>query len=188
MDYYSILGVSRTASLEQIKKSYRELALQYHPDKNPSPDANERFKRINEAYSILSDPNKRKYYDLGGAGRSVGMSFSFGNAMDMFNNIFRSDPFFSNHRKFMTDVINSMGEQPGNHFSGYSSSTFVRRDKDGNVVKTTQVKTNKNGKTDHYYQKYYIDKDGNKHEIKKEGNPALIGGNQSHKIFRLKHD
>jgi uncharacterized membrane protein YsdA (DUF1294 family) len=62
-DYYAILGVPRNATLEQIKEAYRRLAKEYHTDKNPSPEAEERFKLINEAYQVLSDPVKRAEYD-----------------------------------------------------------------------------------------------------------------------------
>lgn len=68
-DYYEILGVPRDATPEQIKDAYRKLALQYHPDRNKSPDAEEKFKEISEAYAVLSDPQKRSQYDmLGRAG------------------------------------------------------------------------------------------------------------------------
>lgn len=63
-DYYKILGVTKTAKAEEIKKTYRKLALKYHPDKNPgNKSAEEKFKEISEAYDVLGDPEKRKKYD-----------------------------------------------------------------------------------------------------------------------------
>src|SRR3954466_7871847 len=66
-DPYSVLGVDRKASADEIKKAYRKLARQYHPDRNPDdPKAEERFKEIQSAYDIVGDPDKRKHYDRGG--------------------------------------------------------------------------------------------------------------------------
>ncbi len=67
MEYYKILGVAKTASADEIKKSYRKLAVKYHPDKNPgNKEAEEKFKEISEAYAVLSDEKKRKEYDMYG--------------------------------------------------------------------------------------------------------------------------
>lgn len=91
MSYYDTLGVDKTATQEQIKKAYRKLSMQYHPDKNGGDDA--KFKEINEAYETLGDINKRKSYDMGGSNFGGGNPFqgfeSFdGNMSDIFNNIF----------------------------------------------------------------------------------------------------
>jgi molecular chaperone DnaJ len=62
-DYYEVLGVSKDAPKQEIKQAYRKLALKYHPDRNKSPDAEEKFKEISEAYAVLSDDEKRRQYD-----------------------------------------------------------------------------------------------------------------------------
>ncbi|MDR0942650.1 MAG: molecular chaperone DnaJ [Holosporales bacterium] len=109
-DYYSILGVSKDATQEDLKKAYRKLAVKYHPDKNPGDkQAEEKFKEINEAYDVLKDEQKRAAYDRygsegvqnggfnGSSGFSGGFDFSgnFSNFSDIFEEMFGSA--FSSH-------------------------------------------------------------------------------------------
>ncbi|WP_061294458.1 molecular chaperone DnaJ [Herbidospora cretacea] len=91
-DYYATLGVRREASQDEIKKAYRRLARELHPDVNPDPATQERFKEINAAYEVLSDPQKRQMHDMGGdpfggAGGGAGgfgAGFPFSDIMDAF--------------------------------------------------------------------------------------------------------
>lgn len=94
-DYYQILGVPRNASQEEIKGAFRRLARQYHPDVNDSPNAEERFKEINEAYAVLSDEEKRSIYDRYGHAGLNGMggmpdftNFDFPDFADLFSDFF----------------------------------------------------------------------------------------------------
>lgn len=106
-DYYKILGVSRNASDDDLKKAYRKLALKYHPDKNKSPGAEDKFKAIGEAYDVLSDSNKRQIYDqygeeglkggmgAGGGPSSAGpefTSFNMGGDPGTFQYSYHGDP------------------------------------------------------------------------------------------------
>ncbi|KAB1643626.1 molecular chaperone DnaJ [Gulosibacter chungangensis] len=81
-DHYETLGVSREASQDEIKKAYRKLARQLHPDVNPSPEAEEKFKNVTAAYDTLSDPQRRQQYDMGGQEGMGG--FGFGDIFDAF--------------------------------------------------------------------------------------------------------
>ena len=115
-DYYKTLGIARTASEKEIKSAYRRLARQYHPDVNKDPKATDRFKLINEAYEVLSDPKKRSKYDQLGsdweriereqefarqyqsqAGQRAGAAGAegFGDFSDFFNTFFAGDRGFS---------------------------------------------------------------------------------------------
>ena len=85
-DYYKVLGVTKGASDDQIKKSYRKLAMKYHPDKNSAPGAEEKFKEIGEAYDVLSDPKKKQIYDqYGEDGLKGGMGAPSSNSGGMPN-------------------------------------------------------------------------------------------------------
>ena len=84
-DYYEILGVSRDANQQAIKSAYRKLARKYHPDVNKSPDAQTKFKDINEAYEVLGDENKRKRYDQLGSSWQQGADFNVPPGFEGFN-------------------------------------------------------------------------------------------------------
>jgi molecular chaperone DnaJ len=89
IDYYAVLGVERGAADSEIKKSYRRLAQQWHPDVNGEPAAAERFKEISEAYQVLSDPERRQRYDLfGAAGVAGDAAAGFGGFADIFDAFF----------------------------------------------------------------------------------------------------
>jgi molecular chaperone DnaJ len=99
-DYYQLLGIGRNAEMDEIKKAYRKLAMQYHPDKNPGDkDAEEKFKEIGEAYSVLSDPQKKRQYDqfgragMRGSGGNYGGGFSGFDPFDIFREVFGGGGF-----------------------------------------------------------------------------------------------
>jgi len=94
-DYYALLGVRKDASAHEIKSAYRRLARELHPDVNPDPETAEKFKEINQAYNVLSDPEKRQMYDLGGEGLAgadgfggFGAAAGFGGFSDFVDAVF----------------------------------------------------------------------------------------------------
>lgn len=104
VDYYEVLGVGRGATQDDIKRAYRDLALRYHPDKNGSKEAENLFKRVNEAYAVLGDPEKRRQYDVLGSER-FGQQFS----MDDIFRGFNADEIF---RDLMQNAFGAFGGGP----------------------------------------------------------------------------
>ena len=120
-DYYKILGVEKNASVEKIKKTYRKLAMKYHPDKNKGDQgAEEKFKQISEAYAVLSDSKKRKSYDMFGR---EGFQQRFSQE-DIFNNANFQDIFQGLGDSFGDDLLGRLfGAQSRGRSSRFSSNT-----------------------------------------------------------------
>lgn len=128
-DYYDILGVSRDASQDDIKKAYRKLAMQYHPDRSDEPDAEETFKRVTQAYEVLRDPEKRKRYDRfgeAGVGRGAGRGAGRGG----FSGFDFSDAFEVFMQEFGGMGGGGMGGGLGEMFGGRRSGRRRRRGED----------------------------------------------------------
>ncbi|MDR0890670.1 MAG: molecular chaperone DnaJ [Endomicrobium sp.] len=118
-DYYNILGISKTASRDEIKSAYRKLALKYHPDKNPNNKAvEEKFKEINEAYRVLSDPQKKQEYDTFGHTSNDTMNNNYSNSYTQYSGDF-------------SNVGDIFGDIFGNIFGGGGSKTKKTRSTSG---------------------------------------------------------
>ena len=149
MNYYEILRVERNATIDEIKKSYRKLALKYHPDKNKDESAPKKFKKISNAYNILSDPLKRKKYDhlLNKKERKnkepeykfnknfdpifddIGLQESF----KIFNDFFKNNMFFDNgffgkespfNDPFFKNSLNQLNDPFNNQFFKNNKNSF----------------------------------------------------------------
>jgi len=126
-DYYDVLGVQKTVTKDELKSVYRKLALKYHPDRNKSPEAEEKFKEISEAYAVLSDQEKRKRYDTYG---HVGNEEVFRGSEDNFAEIFK-DIGFGNVGDIFEQIFGRMGGGRGGGFNNdpfsFNSRTSNRR-------------------------------------------------------------
>jgi DnaJ-class molecular chaperone len=108
-EFYSILGISSTASQDDIKNAFRELALKYHPDRDKSAGAEERFKKINEAYAVLSHTERRKEYDSLGV-KKFTQTYSMDDILREFYRNFNIESVFSN----LADSTNTLIKTEGN--------------------------------------------------------------------------
>ena len=118
-DYYGTLGVPRNASDAEIKKAYRKLAMQYHPDRNPGKEkwANEKFKEINEAYGVLGDPQKRKQYDQFGTVGEMGDIFGSPFTRTTFQEMMKDFGGAGLRFDFLDDVFGDFLKGRGSSFS-----------------------------------------------------------------------
>ena len=177
-DYYEVLGLTKDATEKDIKKAYRKLAFKWHPDKNPEnkKEAEEKFKEINEAYSVLSDPDKRRQYDMGGFDFE---SFGFNDGFDPFE-IFKS--FFSKHSTgkkghsgfgfdddFFDDDFGNFGDFGGfgdfGNFEKMEFNNFGGMGQGKSVRTTTQII---NGKKITKTETTTVDSNGNKKTVVRE--------------------
>jgi molecular chaperone DnaJ len=116
-DYYELLGIPKDATADQIKAAYRKLALQYHPDRNKSPDAEEKFKEISEAYAVLSDNQKRSQYDqFGQAGITGNYSEDGIFRTSNFEDVFRDTGFGRGFDSIFESFFGDFG-RPGYRYS-----------------------------------------------------------------------
>jgi curved DNA-binding protein len=124
-DYYSILGVTKSASAEEIKKAFRKLAVKYHPDRNPdNKQAEDRFKEISEAYEVLSDTEKRQKYDQFGRYWNQAGQSPYGNATGV--NVDFSGVNFSNYGsfdEFINELLGRVSGNPQNRTNAYTYNT-----------------------------------------------------------------
>jgi curved DNA-binding protein len=128
-DYYGILGVPRDASDAGIKKAYRKLAMQYHPDRNPGKEkwANEKFKEINEAYGVLGDPQKRKQYDQFGTVGNIGDIFGSPFTRTTFEEMMKDFGGAGLRFDFLDDIFGDLLKGRGSSFSFRSSGARPER-------------------------------------------------------------
>ena len=180
-DYYEVLGVSKEATPEEIRKAYKKLAIKWHPDKHvdDKKEAEEKFKEIAEAYSVLSDPDKKREYDTGGIDFEDFADFDNFDPFAMFDNFFKKGNHggFGNFNfGFDDDEDDFFGGGFGmGHGFGFKDNDFDFKDSFGgnfggmgqgtSVKKTTQII---NGKKITKTETTTIDSNGNKKTVIKE--------------------
>lgn len=176
-DYYEILGVPRDASDEEIKKAYRRLTKKYHPDLHPGDkEAEARFKEINEAYSVLGDPKKRKEYDLGGIGFETGAGRTYQTGVGGFN--FRDFGFdFGGFEEIFSEVFGGRSRRKaparGSDIEYTLDIDFLQ------AVKGTDVRitiTRPHGKETVTVKIPPGVKDGSRVRVAGKGDPGMYGG------------
>ena len=176
-DYYEVLGISKDATEKDIKKAYRKLAFKYHPDKNPDnkKEAEEKFKEVNEAYSVLSDPDKRRQYDMGGFDFE-GFDFGSFDPMEIFRSFMGkhgkkgkgNDPFgfaFGFDDDFFDDDFGNFGDFGNFEKMEFNSFGNMGQGQGKSVRTTTQII---NGKKITKTETTTYDEKGNKKTVVRE--------------------
>ena len=140
VDYYKILEVDRNADDETIRKSYKKLALKYHPDRNKDniEDATQKFKKISEAYDILSNKEKKHNYDNFGSNTAVDIPFSTQNANDIFAQFFNHGLNLNPQMNFSS---NSESVQTSTVISGNKKITTKIINRNGQIIKEVKEET-----------------------------------------------
>ncbi len=138
-DYYKILGVSRESSTDEIRKAYRKLAKQYHPDINKEPGAEDKYKEINEAYEVLKDPDKRSKYDTLGMNWQQGQDFTPPPGWGSNNGGYQHVEFGGNFSDFFQTLFGSgLGDMFGGGSGNFGGSSGyhnpVSRDSEADIT------------------------------------------------------
>ena len=138
-DYYQVLGVAQNATKDQIKKAYRKLAMQYHPDRNPGKEkwANEKFKEINEAFGVLGDRDKKEQYDRFGTAGNVGDVFGSRFTRTTFQDLMKDFGGSGLGFDFLDNIFGDLPKGRGFSFKnfkrGFSRSRGVRFEAPGGI-------------------------------------------------------
>jgi len=134
-DYYQLLGVNRNATEQEIKKAYRKLAMEYHPDRNPGNErwANEKFKEVNEAFGVLGDPHKRKQYEQFGTVGNAGDMFSSAYTRNTFEDLMKDFGGAGLGFGFLDDIFGDIIGATGFSFRRYNQGLKRRKGKSSSM-------------------------------------------------------